>query len=385
MIVHIVYECTPGRFDGGVSKIAWEIAHAQSALTNTEIWTTTHELQSSVEIVEGVRIRRFPGRRYGNVIYSHSLFDELDKQTWRNECILHSHNTFHPLNLQVRYWAKRRNRPFFFHPHGAIDKPLLRKWGIKPWKKRLYWNLIELRNFNLADCIFANTQVEEEGLRYFGVRSKVQIVQNGVPRSLLSQVSRLKTRRFDYVPENDGVRVLYIGRINEKKRLLEIICEFARVLEKYPRSRLRIAGDRSQFPSYTQRIDETVKALAISESVDFLGFLDEKQKGIELENANLFVHASYSEGMAMSILEAMAWGIPTVVTQGCYMAQAANAGAVIECSDACGALTHSMIQVVESRDRGRELGRKAIEYLTLNHSWEDIARTLIDGYASDRR
>jgi hypothetical protein len=99
-IRHIVYECLPGAYAGGVQKMVFELATAQRRLgAGVEIWAPDAIRAGSTEIIDGLPIRYFyPDPLFG-LARSFRLKREIDKLP--ADVVLHAHNTFNPLNVQV--------------------------------------------------------------------------------------------------------------------------------------------------------------------------------------------------------------------------------------------------------------------------------------------
>jgi glycosyltransferase involved in cell wall biosynthesis len=85
--------------------------------------------------------------------------------------------------------------------------------------------------------------------------------------------------------------------------------------------------------------------------------------------------------MALAILEAMSAGLPTVVTRGCYMRQAADAGAVSECAQGATALTEAIRQVLEDPDFAAGLRERARTYASTEYDWSLLAARMLEIYA----
>ncbi len=124
--------------------------------------------------------------------------------------------------------------------------------------------------------------------------------------------------------ENDCFRVLHLGHISVAKGALDLIRAIPIVVREFPDTKFLFAGN---FISNERNIDfisdphgaETkirnfVKANNIEDKIEFLGFVIGKDKSSLLENVDVQVLASYSEGCPRAVLEGMLAGHPVVVT-----------------------------------------------------------------------
>lgn len=373
---HIVYECIPGSYAGGVQKMVFELASAQRrAGADVEIWAPDGLRAGSVEDHGGLPIRYFMPDYELGLAKSYRL--ERALSSLPQGAVLHAHNSFHPLNLQVGRAAGRHALRHFFSPHGALDPVLLRGWAWKPLKKRIYLRLFKLRSLNLADGLFALTPLEAQGLREIGVTAPVHVVPNGIsPVAVASADEGSAFRRRLAVPDDAKV-VLFVGRITPKKRIEDVI----RALAELPSHvHLVIAGNPEAEPDYAGRLRGEVRSAACEHRVHWAGFLDERAKAAAYAAADVFVHASESEGMALAILEAMSAGLPAVVTEGCYMGEAAAAGALVQCAQGPSALAEGLTSALADPATTRRLGVAGREYVTRAHDWATIARRTLEIY-----
>jgi glycosyltransferase involved in cell wall biosynthesis len=373
-IRHIVYECLPGAYAGGVQKMVFELAGAQRRLgADVEIWTPDAIRAGSVEIFDGLPIRYFyPDPLFG-LARSFRLRHEIDKLP--AEVVLHAHNTFNPLNVQVDQAATRRGLKVFYHPHGALDPALFSGWNIKSVKKRLYIHLFTRPKLNRADGVFALTSLEKAQLASLGVTSPVHVVPNGIrPVTVASREAGLALRARHGLGPTDRV-ALFIGRITAKKRIEDIVRAIAEL-----GAHLFIAGNPEAEPAYTAFLHAEARAVGCASRIHWLGFMDEAAKSVAYAAADCFVHASESEGMALAILEAMSAGLPVVATQGCYMAEAARAGGLVECASGPKALIGALRPLLADLDLAREQGGRGQAYVSTVHDWETIARRSLQIY-----
>jgi glycosyltransferase involved in cell wall biosynthesis len=132
--------------------------------------------------------------------------------------------------------------------------------------------------------------------------------RQGIPR--LSRVwNGIDLDRFFYTgPRADGPAVL-VARLSAEKDVPTLLRAAALVAQELPSFRLEIAGEGSCLADLQRLASE----LAVNRHVRFLG--EVRQVATFLENARLFVLPSISEGISLTLLEAMARGLPVVATR----------------------------------------------------------------------
>jgi glycosyltransferase involved in cell wall biosynthesis len=102
------------------------------------------------------------------------------------------------------------------------------------------------------------------------------------------------------------VQIVSVGRLAAPKDFPTLVTAVARLPEG--RAHLRIFGDGP----LRGELEEQTRALGVDGAVEFAGEVPDARP--HLENADVFVLSSLSEGMPVSILEAMAAGLPVVAS-----------------------------------------------------------------------
>ena len=90
--------------------------------------------------------------------------------------------------------------------------------------------------------------------------------------------------------------------------------------------------------------------------------------------ATLFVAPSYSEGFSMSVLEAMAAGLPCVLTEGCNFpeASAADAARIVPTGDA-DRFAAALCDLLAYPDQAQAVGARARELILGGYTWPKVA------------
>ena len=358
--------------------MVFELASAQRRLgADVEVWTPNALRAGSTEIFDELPIRYFASNPLMGLARSYRLREEIG--TLPKTAILHAHNTFNPLNLQVGNAAAEHGLKAFYHPHGALDPALFSDWSPKSLKKRLYIKAFSRPNLNRSSGVFALTPLERNQLLSLGVTAPIHVVPNGIrPVAVASAEQGLALRRRHGLEATDRV-MLFIGRITPKKRLEDIIQALSLLGASAPH--LFIAGSPDVEQEYGQHLFNMVRSCGCAARVHWLGFLDEAAKAAAYAAADVFVHASESEGMALAILEAMSAGLPVVATRGCYMTEAASAHALVQCEQGAAALASALAPLLADRAAARALGLAGQAHAHHVHAWEALARATLRLYA----
>ena len=229
-------------------------------------------------------------------------------------------------------------------------------------------------NFSNADLVTTNGEAQKHSgsVVYGTIPEKTTVVSPGVISQLSSAESGLVKREFG-VSEDEKV-ILSVGRITKAKGVEEF-GEIARILtERGKRFRFLFAG-LSVNSGYETKIKERYDRY-----VTFIGHRSDIPNC--LADADLYLHPSHREGLPISIIESMEFGLPAVVWDipGCneLVTDYLN-GALIEFGDveaAADAICH-LLDDAELYDRVSE---QAALRFKRNHDVADYAPRYIDAY-----
>ncbi len=105
------------------------------------------------------------------------------------------------------------------------------------------------------------------------------------------------------------INVLFLGLVGERKGVYDLLPAFAEAVKNEPQLFLRIGGNGE-----VEKAQALVDELGLQAHVDCLGWIGGEAKNELLRDADIFVLPSYNEGLPVSILEAMSWGLPVITT-----------------------------------------------------------------------
>lgn len=192
--------------------------------------------------------------------------------------------------------------------------------------ERIYfWPIKGLLKF--ADSIITVSKSEKERLesKGFGPGQKINVVYHGVAK-------RFRPRRQFGKPLLREVKerynlhepfVLYVGRLNQRKNLANLL-ESVRHLRN--KEALLVLAGKEDWKMFD--LHGAIRRLGIESRVRLTGFVPDEDLPPLYSLASLFCYVSFEEGFGMPPLEAMAAGIPVVVANGASLPEVCGEAAV---------------------------------------------------------
>jgi glycosyltransferase involved in cell wall biosynthesis len=173
----------------------------------------------------------------------------------------------------------------------------------------------ELRNeLSSADGCICVSHSLKKSLFEAGVdTSKTCVIHNAVDRELFRPQSRTESRRKLRVPLSSAL-IVSVGNLLSVKRHDVVIKAFAKVITEMPDAHLTIIGGATHELDNPRELIKLCEGLGIQQKVTFAGALSPTEVATWLAAANSFALASDREGCCNALLEALACGIPSVVT-----------------------------------------------------------------------
>ena len=156
---------------------------------------------------------------------------------------------------------------------------------------------------------------------------------------------------------DDDFICLFVGRLGEEKRIIELINAAGNAVLKNKSIKLLFIGDG---PAMIQ-CKETVEQKGIKDNVIFTGFLEWKELHSYYSIANLFMTASLSEMHSMTILEALISGLPIVARddQSFYDTIHHDENGYLAATD--DEMTDYILKLANDMDLGEQFSKKSLE------------------------
>ncbi|MBU5353645.1 glycosyltransferase family 4 protein [Paenibacillus barcinonensis] len=278
-------------------------------------------------------------------------------------------------------WARGDINAVHFVHSTWIKSPVHSFRVHRSWK-RWYFGLYTLVNaylerfaFRRSGKIIAVSEKVKKELIQLGIEpAKVQVIHNGVDvHEFHPRDAALKTRMG---VASGRVVGLFAGDISSPRKNLDTVLKS---MCSVPEIELVVAGstDRSIYP-------QMVKELNIEDRVHFLGF--RKDMGELMRNVDLFIFPSRYEACSLVVLEALASGIPVVITEQSGVTEMIaavqgehQAGYIMQNSDDAAELSNILARFVQAPDELKRMGEMARE-VALNNTWTNMSQKYLHYY-----
>jgi glycosyltransferase involved in cell wall biosynthesis len=255
----------------------------------------------------------FPAQRsrfFPHLPYSPALVKAVFRHS-RTFDIVHTFSLWNPVATFSLRSLRRSGTVYCLSPLGMLDPVVLRR---SLWKKFLWQFIWERANIENAALIHFTAGVEEEKARGRWKLKHTIVVPQIVDLEnwkVLPDRSAIESR----FPQIHGYEViLFVGRINWVKNLDLLLRALAAVRQKRPRAMLMCVGPDNE--GYQSVLEKQACALGIQNHVLFTGMLQGDLLKSAYARADVFALVSQKENFGHAAAEALACGIPVVLSNG---------------------------------------------------------------------
>jgi glycosyltransferase involved in cell wall biosynthesis len=173
--------------------------------------------------------------------------------------------------------------------------------------------------------------------------------------------------------------VLILGRIHREKGFDLLIPALARLASLVPDFVLSIAGPDEG--GYGAKVKEMAKSFGIENRLRFEGNLDDAGRFRALEAASIVVAPSYRENFGMAVAEAMAAGIPVLVTETVNSwpgVLASNSGVVVH--PTVDGVTNGIVELFGRSAEWPTMGANGQKFVSQNYSRKAVGARMREVY-----
>lgn len=206
------------------------------------------------------------------------------------------------------------------------------------------------------DLVVSPSPGMKEVLQRFGVDTPIEVVPNGVDIRPFQNPTLPRDRaELGYAPED--VILVFVGRLGLEKNVQFLLRAFASTANAYENVRLMLIGDGPD----RENLKDLAGQLKIDHRVTFIGKLPYPEIPRYLACADAFVTASVTEVHPLTVIEAMAGGLPVLGIQSPGVGDTVKDGytGLLAASEDLAAFTAKMVRLVVDHGKRRQMGAQA--------------------------
>ena len=264
--------------------------------------------------------------------------------------------------------------PYIVSPHGLLDPYI---WRRSRARKRLMELVFQDRVLRRAAAIHYTSDLERDISAPHDQGAPPRVVPLGVRLDGFESMPPAGhfARRF---PATAGRRiVLFLSRLHEKKGLDLLIPAFAASRKSAPDLHLVIAGPDD---GMLERAKELARQHQVENEVTFTGMLIGADKLAAFSAAAMFALPSYSENFGIAIVEAMAAGLPAIVSDQVNIHREIAGGGAVVVPCEVGAIARVIESLAADPVRLEQMAAAARETARKLYDWRNVAMSLENLY-----
>jgi len=244
---------------------------------------------------------------------------------------------------------------------GKINRMVL-KYDLDPHEKvGTLFRLLHRLALVVFDIVIVESKCAYDLLWNIKQSSKIKIVPNGyLPHEVV-------------INDDDREKViLSVGRIAKQKGHDILIQSFAKAHSLHPDWFLKIAGPIED-KQYYDELRDMVKNLGLTEYVRFLGSVSERELECEYKSASIFCLLSRYEGFNIARVEAMSYGLPTIISSAGCGVEYEKYGTIVVPIEDIDKSTEAMLRLMEDSALRKKISRQQLGGIL---SWDEVGKEI---------
>lgn len=369
-ILQIIPYYLPSSAFGGPAQVcaklsAWLVArgHEVTVLT-TDVASRSQRLPLLEEHIAGarvVRVRNASQRLVQQNVYTPRRLKHTLNRLLGACDVVHVHDFFTWLTFRGTTEAKARHIPVLLSSHAALSVATERG---RMGPKRVWMALLGDRSIEASTVVQVSTEHERAASIAAGApAAKVRLLPQGViapPRTGDGAAFRAKHAL------QDRPVLLFVGRLLESKGVDLLLAAAERLASHPARPMFVLVGPPENRP------DLEKVGVRGAGNVLLTGPLDQGALQDAYAAASAFVLPSFAEGMPVSALDALAFGLPCVVSRACNLPEIEQVDAGISIDSNLDSLCDGLMQLLARRDEWSHMGERAAALVTQRFSIDEV-------------
>lgn len=317
------------------------------------------------EILDGIRIKRVKAWNWfeekQNIpypVYSYNIFKSMKKEA-ENMDIIHVHDLFYLSSFAGAIASKKFKKPLILMQHVELVKT--KRPIVNLVQRLVYWTYGRYIIKKSNKILVCNNKVKD----WIKEDNKSSLIDNAVNISLFQPTTdkAKKLLRKKYNLPQDKPIILFVGRFVEKKG-------FDKLFEARDNSYFILAVGEGIIPDYMKK----------EENVKIMDFLEQDKLAEIYQASDIFCLPSENEGFPLTILEAMASGLPIITSDNPGYEHYLNKDKVVLIKPEISIIKSSIKALLSNKKKMNEMREYSRQEAVKRFGWEKNTKKIIEVY-----
>ena len=236
--------------------------------------------------------------------------------------------------------------------------------------------------YNHCQYVTSPSKSVLKDMEKYGFKRKNRFFSNPIDLSYFKPTDKMTKKRIRQKLNLSGKIICYAGRLAEEKNVDQIIKAIKIVKEKFLDVKLMIAGKGKN----EEYLKQYVKKLGLEQNVYFLGYLKQDSLLNLYRLSDIFAVMSTAETQCMSMMQAMASGLPVIGADAWAIPEYLNGshGIVVPAGDVK-SLAEKIIYLFNNQEKMEKLEQEGVRYvknfsvIKIANEWEKTFNKIING------
>ncbi len=279
------------------------------------------------------------------------------------------HDTYIPAHAKIAYKLRNAKIKYIITPRGGMTRGAQ---AVK-WFKKKIGNLLFF-NSMVRNALALHFTSEGEARETSGWDRPIFIVGNGTDIPEEKDVAR--------PGRSDRLRFVFIGRLDPHHKGLDLLveaCSLIRSVMVKESAMVKLYGPDHK--GGMTNLKSLISRLKLNGVVELYGPIIGEAKKRVLKGADVFVHTSRFEGHPTAVLEALAHGLPCLLTPGTNVSsEVASTGAGWEVEPSPSGIAKGLKEIISKKGSLQGAGERAREFAIREYSWHQVAKETVERY-----
>lgn len=350
----------------GISRVVYGLnRYSKQFGVESEIWSVVDGVQEETNFIRDqyVKVKCFPRIKTG--LGKKSAICEKIREEKETINIVHFHMPWLLDKLAIAQTCMECGIPYIVTGHSAYSASQKQTWKMKIGKR------YEVPFLNNAVAVHAITREESSEFKKFGVKSPLFVIPNSVDDPVGHFVFK-RTRDL-------RIRILFMGELRPQKNIDGLIDAVSQLSEPEKRRVVfDIAGPGAN--GSLEKYKQTVIEKGLGDQFIFHGGVFGEERRSLFKNADLYITPSLSEVISLSAIEAMAYGLPCVLTRQSDISYFYNLDFFEMCESYSQDIARALKEILSRESEWEKMGKNSRVCYENNFKWESNIQKFIEAY-----